>query len=149
MEISRSPIFFDHADYELLETVNQILEHDHIPSNLNNLLDTRLHPHGIKELGAPQSLRIAVAMMSLLGTMRRGSANDRLFALKAVKTEVLHEGSLSMRHNVARVLMRIMKRIVRTKDNPARQLALIHDFNQAASGKPRLVRKQLKKYFLY
>jgi hypothetical protein len=149
MDNNQSRILFDKADYEILNTVNLIQAKGETPSSFKSVLNTELHPQGIKEIGTPQTLRIAVAMMELLGTLKRGTAKERLFALRAVHSETLHEKSISLRHNMARVLMKIMKRLVRLEGDRQRQLVLIHDFRQAASGKPRHVRQQLKNYHLF
>ncbi|MBN2723108.1 MAG: hypothetical protein JXR95_03445 [Deltaproteobacteria bacterium] len=149
MDSQQFRVFHDSEDFQLLETINLILDNGKTPKRLKKLFDTGFHPRGIKELAAPQSLRIAVAMMELLGTLKKGTPEERLHALRAVRTETLHESSQSLRNNVARVLMRIMKRIVRSRGNLPRQLSLIHDFREAATGKPRLVRKYLKKYHLF
>lgn len=139
---------YDDDDYRLLEIVNKILSRGKNPTLLRRLFDPGLHPHGIKELAAPKSLRIASAMIDLLGTFEHGSAKERIAALRAVRGETLHESSHSLRLNAARVLMQIMKEIVRAGEDQARQLALAHDFREASSGKPRLIRKQLRKYHL-
>ncbi|MBU1535770.1 DUF4383 domain-containing protein [Myxococcota bacterium] len=149
MTPEKSPFLFDKEDYSLLETVTHILDHNDLPPHLASLLDTRLHPKGIKELCAPQSQRIAMAMMGLLGTLKQGTAQDRLVALRAVHAETLHENTTTMTHNRARVLMRIMKRVVRCKDDHEQQLRLIHDFRQTATGKPRTVRRMLDRYHLF
>ncbi len=149
MNPQKSALLFDREDYELLDTVTHILQHNDLPPHLAALLDTRLHPKGIKELCAPQSQRIAMAMMGLLGTLKQGTAQERLLALRAVHAEALHENTTTMTYNRARVLMRIMKRVVRCKDDAERQLRLIHDFRQAATGKPRTVRRLLDRYHLF
>ncbi|MDD5090680.1 MAG: hypothetical protein PHQ23_07155, partial [Candidatus Wallbacteria bacterium] len=66
----------------------------------------------------------------------------------AVRAETLHDSSQTHRLNLARVLLQIMKEIVRAGGNEEKQLALAHDFRDASSGNPRLIRKQLRKYHL-
>jgi hypothetical protein len=90
-------------------------------------------PRGIKELAAPRSLRIASAMIDLLGTFESGTASERIAALRAVRAESLHDTSQALRRNVARVLMQIMKEIVRADGDKQRQLALAHDFRVSSS----------------
>jgi hypothetical protein len=148
MKSRRPKLFYDEDDYRLLEIVNRILSHGKNPPMLRRLFESGLHPRGIKELAAPKSLRIASAMIDLLGTLEKGSPEDRLTALRAVRAEVLHDSSQELRLNVARVLLQIMKEIVRAHDDVAQQLALAHDFQEAASGKPRLIRRQLRKFHL-
>ncbi len=144
----RSRIFYDEDDYRLLEIVNKILSRGKNPKMLRRLFEPGLHPRGIKELAASRPLRIAAAMIDLLGTLEHGTAKERIAALKAVRAESLHDSSHALRMNVARVLLQIMKEIIRAGDDPNRQLALAHDFREASSGKPRLIRKQLRKFHL-
>jgi len=144
----RYRLYYDEDDYRLLEIVNKILSRGKNPKLLRRLFEPGLHPRGIKELAAPKSLRLASAMIDLLGTLEHGSASDRLAALRAVRAESLHDSSHSLRMNVGRVLLQIMKEIVRAGGDEARQLPLAHDFREASSGKPRLIRRQLRKYHL-
>ena len=145
---TRKRLFFDADDHRLLAMVNKILARGQNPSLLRNLFDPSLHPRGIKELAAPKSLRIAAAMIDLLGSLEQGSPEERLTALQAVHAEALHESSHSLRRNVARVLLQIAKEIIRAVGDTHKQLSLAHDFREAASGKPRLVRRQLQKFNL-
>ena len=145
---SRSRFYYDEDDYRLLEIVNKILARGKNPKLLRRLFEPGLHPRGIKELAAPKALRLASAMIDLLGTLEHGTANDRIVALRAVRAESLHDSSHLLRLNVARGLLQIMKEIVRAGGDQPRQLALAHDFREASSGKPRLIRKQLRKYHL-
>jgi len=144
----RYRLFYDQNDYRLLEIVNKILARGKNPTLLRRLFEPGLHPRGIKGLAAPKSLRIASAMIDLLGTFDYGSAGERITALRAARAESLHDSSQTHRMNMARVLMQIMKEIVRAKGDEPKQLALAHDFREASSGKPRLIRKQLRKYHL-
>ncbi|OGQ77272.1 MAG: hypothetical protein A2289_02270 [Deltaproteobacteria bacterium RIFOXYA12_FULL_58_15] len=144
----RYHLYYDEDDYRLLEIVNKILSRGRNPALLRRLFEPGLHPRGIKELAAAKSLRVACAMIDLLGTFERGSAGERLAALRAVRAETLHESSHALRMNVARVLMQIMKEIVRAGGHEKRQLELARDFREASSGKARLIRKQLHKYHL-
>ena len=144
----RYRLFYDEGDYRLLEVVNKILSGGKNPTLLRRLFEPGLHPRGIKELAAPKSLRIASAMIDLLGTFEHGTAAERITALRAVRAESLHDSSQALRLNVARVLMQIMKEIVRAAGDKQRQLALAHDFREASSGKPHFIHKQLRKYHL-
>ncbi len=141
-------LFYDKNDYRLLEIVNKILARRKNPSMLRRLFEPGLHPRGIKELAAPRSLRIASAMIDLLDTFEHGSSRERITALRAVRAESLHDSSDTLRLNSARVLLQIMKEIVRAGGDKEKQLALAHDFREASSGKPRLIRKQLRKFHL-
>jgi hypothetical protein len=144
----RHGLYYDDDDYRLLEVVNSIIARGRTPSNLRKLFETDLHPHGIKELGAPRAIRIATAMIDLIGTLERGTAQERIAALRAVREESIHQSGKTLRLNGARVLLQIMKEILRATDDEERQLALAHDFRQASSGKARRIRSQLRKYHL-
>jgi len=47
-----------------------------------------MHPQGIKEMAAPRGLRIAYAIVSLLGSFEKGLAGDRIKALRSLRDEV-------------------------------------------------------------
>ncbi len=148
MASAPSRILFDPQDYELRSTVNEVLDRNKPRKSLKKLLDPYLHPHGIKEMAAPTELRTAYAVIHLLGSLEVGKAQDRLEALRALYEEVLHSATSSLRKNTARVLLQIMKNLVRAQGDPERQLELAHDFRQVATGKPRYVREQLRRYDL-
>lgn len=140
-------LYFDRRDYDLLRIVNDILRRKSL-SDHKRLLGPYLHPHGIKEMAAPQALRIAYAVAHLLGSLEIGEASDRLAALRSLKDEVFYSSQSGMRINTARVLIEIMKNLIRAKGDCTRQLMLAHDFNAAASGRPKIVRDQLAKHHL-
>ena len=106
------------------------------------------HPHGIKEMAESRSLRIAYAMVHLLTSLEMGRMDERLSALRSLKDEVLDTAEGSLPKNTARVLLQIMKELVRARGDHYRQLKLAHDFRITASGRPRVVRKQLLRYHL-
>jgi hypothetical protein len=139
---------FDPEDYELLEVVNPILSGAKPHHLIRRLFDPYLHPRGIKELAAPKSLRLAAAVFDLLNALERGRCEHRLRTLRAVRDEVLHNGSPTLRRNTARVLLQTMKELVRAHGDEHRQLELAHDFKHATTGKPRLIRRLLRKYHL-
>jgi hypothetical protein len=141
-------ILFDPRDYELLGIVNDVLNHNESFIYLRNLLYPYLHPRGIKELAASRGLRIAYAAARLLESLEVGQAEERLTALRCLRDEVMHSGDSPMPNNTARVLLEIMKELVRTRDNKLRQLELAHDFRTATTGKPRIIRALLKRYYL-
>ena len=143
-----SRLLFDHEDYDLLDIVRRIVAKAKRPELGQRLFDPALHPRGIKELGAPKALRIAHAVVDLLQSLEEGQRDERIRALRAVRDEVLHNGSASQRRNVARVLLEIMKRLVRASSDPTLQLELAHDFRDTMAGNPRHVRAQLLKYHL-
>jgi hypothetical protein len=142
-----SQLCFDRGDYALLRIVNDVLARQG-SSSLRRLLAPYLHPHGIKEMAAPKGLRIAYAVVHLLGSLEAGMAGDRLTALRSLRDEVMVAAESGLEKNTARVLLQIMKELVRAKDNPRRQLELAHDFRSAVPGKPRVVRRLLREFHL-
>lgn len=148
MGSGRLKVFFDDRDYKLLDMVNRVLDRKESFSHLNDLLYPHLHPHGIKELAEPRGLRIAYAIIHLLGSLESAKANERLDALRSLMDEVLNSADSHMRRNTARVLLQIMKELVRTREDRLRQLELAHDFLSAVSGKPRIIRKLLREHHL-
>ncbi|MBU1138478.1 MAG: hypothetical protein KKD01_05335 [Proteobacteria bacterium] len=143
-----SRYFFDENDYVLLNIVNDVLNRDEAHKLIKNLLIPYLHPHGIKEMTASMALRIAYAVIHLLGSLEAGKAADRQNALRCLRDEVLCSSQSMLRRNTARVLLEIMKELVRSKGDYLRQLKLARDFRTATFGKPRFIRSQLKKYHL-
>ena len=138
---------FDRRDHELLRIVGDILDRDEYP-DFKRLLTPYLHPSGIKELAAPRGIRIAYAVAHLLGSLESGSAQDRLSALRSLHDETMAVAQSSLRRNTARVLLQIMKEMVRHRFDCRRSLSLAHDFRQAVSGRPRVVRRLLRRFHL-
>ncbi|MDO9516038.1 MAG: hypothetical protein Q7J01_08085 [Syntrophales bacterium] len=143
-----SKVLFDKKDHELLVIVNEVLGRDKSREHLKNLLNPYLHPHGIKEMAASKELRIAYAVIHLLNSLEVGKAEDRLRALRSLRDDVLYSAQTFLHRNTARVLLQIMKKLIQARGDYRRQLELAHDFRMAASGKPRIVREQLKRYHL-
>jgi hypothetical protein len=141
-------IYFDKNDHKLLEVLNDVLERKVDHAQFKTLLTPYLRPHGIKELAASRGLRIAYAIVHLLGSLESAQASERLKALAALRDEVLTAARGNMRNNRARVLIQIVKDLIRAKGDEARQLELAHDFRAAALGKTRFLREQLNKYHL-
>lgn len=148
MKDSIPKILFDREDHELLVIVDEVLNRDESRKYIKNLLNPYLHPHGIKELAASRELRIAYAVVDLLNSLEVGEAAERLSALRSLKDEVLYSAQSHLQKNTARVLIQIMKRLVRSQGDYYSRLQLAHDFRMSASGKPRIIREQLKKYHL-
>ncbi|MBV5316463.1 MAG: hypothetical protein JZU50_01525 [Desulfobulbaceae bacterium] len=148
MKKKPSRLFFDPNDHKLLSIVNDVLKRGTRPQTLSSLLAPYMHPHGIKEMAAPSGLRIAYAIVSLLGSLEAGKAQDRIVALRSLCEEVFSSSTTFYHKNTARVLMQIMKELVRSKGSELKQLQLAHDFRMAYTGKPRMVRAQLAKYHL-
>lgn len=148
MNTKSSRIFFDKLDYHLLQIVGDVLQRGPRSKVFRSLLMEHMHPHGIKELAAPRALRIAYAVVSLLGSFEKGKAHDRLKALRSLRDEVFLSSSTYYRKNTARVLLQIMKELVRTRDSEIGRLKLAHDFRMVSTGNPRLIRKELAKYHL-
>lgn len=141
-------LLFDKRDRDLLKIVNGVLSRS-TPDILGRKdLFPWFHPHGIKELAETRGLRIAYAVIRLLESLEVGNLEDRLNALRALRDEVLHASGGTMPKNAARVLLSIMKDLVRSHGSEIEQLKLAHDFRRAASGKPSIVRKMLRRYHL-
>ena len=142
------PIFFDPRDHDLIRIVNSVYDADARLGYIRKLYYPFFHPLGIKELAESKGLHTAYAIAGLLESMERGVIENRLAALRALKNDVLDTADGPMPRNTARVLLQIMKELVRTKGDDARQLQLAHTFRLAAFGKPRVVRKLLAHYHL-
>jgi len=140
--------FFDKDDYELLRIVKKVLSRAHKQQSMSSLMIASMHPHGIKEMAASRGLRIAQAIAQLLGSLETGKADDRLVALRSLRDEVFLSATTYFQKNTARVLMQIMKELVRNRGNTLRQLKLAHDFRLVSTGRPRLVRTELRQYHL-
>jgi hypothetical protein len=143
-----SKILFDKRDHELLSIVNEVCDPNNKLRYLKRLLDPYLHPHGIKEMVAPQGLRIAYAVLNLLDSLDVGKAKDRIGALRSLKGEILNVTRSPLRNNTGRVLLQIMKELVRTHGDYGRQLKLARDFHIATSGNPRVIRSFLRQHHL-
>ncbi len=146
---SISRFFFDKNDHILLNIVNDVLNRDVAQQDIESLLTTYLHPHGIKEMTASTGLRIAYAVIHLLGSLEAGMAIDRQNALRLLRDEVFCSSQQGALHkNTARVLLEIMKELVRSKGDYVKQLQLARDFRMATFGKPQFIRMQLAKHHL-
>ncbi|MDR2801334.1 MAG: hypothetical protein LBB52_08780 [Desulfovibrio sp.] len=143
-------IYFDAKDHELLRTVNDFLERgkDSCEQGEQSAFYSVLHPHGIKELAQSQEIRVAYALVNLLDTIEEGQAQERIRALQSLHTEVLSVPGSSFRYNTGRVLIQIMKSLIRAHGNIEEQLKLAHDFRRASTGTRRIVRRQLRRYYL-
>jgi len=147
-ELARpSRAYFDRKDYELLRIVCDVVQRDDAPSH-KKLLAPYMHPHGIKEMAATRGLRIAYSVVHLLGSLETGKAEDRLSALRALHAEVLTTGQSGLRRNTARVLVQLMKDMVRAHGDTLTQLMFAHDFREACSGNPMVIRRHLARYHL-
>lgn len=142
-----SRFLFDREDHALLKIVGDVLGRRKIPG-MRRLLTPYLHPHGIKEMAAPRELRMAYAIIHLLGSLEAGMAGDRIKALRSLRDEVLFSAESDLEKNTARLLLQTIKELVRAKDDPLRQLELAHDFRAASSGRPRVVRRGLAEHHL-
>lgn len=143
-------IYFDAKDYEICQVVNEFIQDRDSEGDAaqQKLFRASLHPHGIKELAVSKELRIAEAVIELLGSLEAGRVQDRIDALQCLHDEVLYAESSTFRHNTGRVLIQIMKELIRSHDHPDKQLRLAHDFRMAATGRRAIVQKMLKRYFL-
>ncbi|SMP66200.1 hypothetical protein SAMN06295888_113103 [Desulfonatronum zhilinae] len=139
-------LYFDRKDFELLAIVNDVLQGEDEP-NLKSLLTPYLHPHGIKEMAASTGLRVAYAVVRLFRSLERSDVEERLRTLQALREEIFSMSGVALRNNTARVLLQIMKELVRAEDESAK-LQLARDFRDAATGRPRAIARQLRKYHL-
>lgn len=140
--------YFDKQDRELLTLVNRVINTRGTHRMEYTLFDAGLHPHGIKALSVSLEMRVAQAVVQLLGSLEAGKAEDRLRALHTLYDEVLNSAGTSLRRNTARVLIQIMKELVRAHGNELQQLKLAHEFRRATTGNPRVVRRLLDRYHL-
>jgi hypothetical protein len=136
---------FDRKDYDLIRIVNDVLSSSKFT---RKLYFSYFHPNGIKEMAETKGLRSAYAVAQLLNSLEIGGVEDRLNALRSLRREVIDTAEGPIPKNTARVLLQIMKNLVRAYGNPRRQLELAHDFRMTASGKPRIVRRQLRQHHL-
>ncbi|MBI9112510.1 hypothetical protein [Maridesulfovibrio ferrireducens] len=141
-------MFFDSQDYKLLGIVRDILNRDVAIGEDRYLLAPHLSPHGIRELVGSRGLRIAYSVAHLLSSLETEGVSRRLSALRSLRDEVLAMPKGALRMNTARVLIQIMKKLVRSVDDEDLCLELAHNFHEAATGKPRVVREFLDSYYL-
>lgn len=142
-------IQFDKKDRELLKMINDVLDNGLTTSEEKEVLSTSLHPHGIQNMVDTHEVRMALAVINLLERLGNNEGSrERLAALKTLHNEVVYSAQTSFKFNTSRVLIQIMKELVRARGNVEEQLKLIHDFQKAAAGNPRIVRHYLTKYFL-
>jgi hypothetical protein len=139
---------FDKRDHELIRIVNAVQRGEGSDEFTRRHYYPYFHPHGIKEMAESKGLRIAYAVIHLLSSLEGGGVDERINALRSLRKEILDIAEGPMPKNTARVLLQIMKDLVRANGNYRMQLELAHDFRTAASGKPRIIRKQLRRYHL-
>ena len=140
--------FFDKRDQDLIKIVNAVYDQGNALGYTEKLFYPFFHPFGIKELAESKGLRIANSVVHLLESMERGDEEYRLQALRGLKDEILNTAEGSLPKNTARVLLQIMKELVRARGDHFKQLEIAHAFRTAASGKPRIIRRQLKAHHL-
>ena len=132
----------------MLNIVNEVLTRNNACKYTKKTVYPYFHPNGIKEMAESRGLRIAHAIIHLLEFLEVGGINDRLSALRSLRDEVLNTTGGILPKNTARVLLQIMKELVRAHGNYRRQLELAHDFRTTATGNPRIIRAQLRRYHL-
>ncbi len=143
-----SPPLFDKRDHDLIDLVNEVRDQSEKYGYARKRYYPFFHPNGIKEKAEPRSLRIAYAVARLITSLEIGEVEDRINALKMLRAEAIDAAAGPLPKNTARVLMQLMKELVRSRGDYHRQLMLAHDFRTTASGKPRVVRRHLKRYHL-
>lgn len=148
MDNNISRFLFDKRDHELIRIVNDVLSGRSGIKYARRLYSPYFHSLGIKEMAETKGLRIAFAVVHLLSSLEVGGMEDRINALRSLRSEVIDTAEGPMPKNTARVLLQLMKDLVRAFGDHHKQLQLAHDFRTTASGKPRIVRRQLKHYHL-
>jgi hypothetical protein len=143
-----SPLFFDKRDHDLIKTVEEVRNRAGKYGYARKRYYSAFHPNGIKEKAEPRGLRIAYSVAHLLDSLEEGAMEDRINALRMLRSEVIDTAAGPIPKNTARALLEIMKELVRSRNDYNRQLILAHDFRKVASGKPRVVRRHLKRYHL-
>ena len=139
---------FDTQDVVFLSQVKRAIELNRAEHAAVFPHTDALHPNGIIDLAIPAEMRMASAVLRLLDSLEQGQEEERIHALRALREEVMVSARTNLRRNTGRVLIQIMKEIVRAQGDDERQLRLAHDFRQAASGKPAVIRRMLRRYFL-
>ena len=148
MTDKQAKFLFDKRDHELIRIVNNVQQVESSARFARKFYFPYLHPHGIKEMTETKGLRAAYAVAQLLNSLEIGGVDDRINALRSLRHEVIDIAEGPLPKNTARVLLQIMKDLVRAQGDYRRQLELAHDFRRTASGKPRLVRRHLRRYHL-
>jgi hypothetical protein len=141
-------LLFDKRDHLLIRIVNDALSADRKGRFARKVYFPYLHPHGIKEMTETKGLRSAYAVAQLLSSLEVGGVDDRINALRSLRSEVIDTAEGPLAKNTARVLLQIMKDLVRAHGDYRKQLELAHEFRRTTSGKPRIVRQQLRHYHL-
>jgi hypothetical protein len=141
--------FFDRHDHELVALIDA---HVALAAQRGRgepaPRPTTFHPNGLTELGSSKAIRVAWAVMGLIDDTLPSTAQDRLDALRALRAEACSAARTPFRLNTARALVQLMKELLRARGDVDEQLRLAHDFNKAASGRPRIVRTVLHRYNL-
>jgi hypothetical protein len=146
-KVRYSSLLFDPQDYKLIQMVNGFVA-ARARRNALTPPESNLHPNGIIEMTSEHGLRLAGAVIVLLESLEAGDLDERVRALRRLHDEVLYSTHSSLQNNTARVLVQIMKDLVRSHDDRARQLPLAHEFHSAVRGAPRVIRSLLRKYHL-
>ncbi len=139
-------LLFDKADISILREI-KLLERESEKSSTLPAVSYSSHAEGIIEIAAGVELRIAAAVYLLLNSTRSDDYPRRLRTLQRLyhDVEALDKG---LRLNASRVQVEIMKAIFDCPGSVRRRLELIRDFREVRTGKPRIVRDQLRHYQL-
>ena len=143
--MQKNVFLFDKQDTVFLKSVNASIECN---NTLASHYQHEIHPNGIIDMCISREMRIATAVISLIDRLQTNNVDERLIALRNLHHEVLLTSRTKFRRNTARVLIEIMKEIIRAYGDEQKQLQLAHDFRIAATGKPTIVRKLLRRYHL-
>ncbi len=139
-------LLFDKADLDILREI-RLLERESDKSSTLPAVSYSSHAEGIIEIAAGVEMRIAAAVYFLLNSTTTDEYPRRLRTLQRLYHDVdtLDKG---LRLNAARVQVEIMKSIFDCQGSVRRRLELIRDFREVRTGKPRIVRGQLRHYQL-
>lgn len=142
-------LFFDRRDHELVALIDHHLSRSAARGRGEAPPRPAIfHPNGLAQLGSSKALRVAWAVMGLIDDTAPSTAQERLDALRALKAETCSTARTPFRLNTARALVQLMKELLRASGDVEEQLRLAHDFNKAASGRPRIVRAYLHRHNL-
>ncbi len=139
-------VLFDSVDREIFNEI-ALLENKSEDSATLPFFTYSSHAEGIIEVSVTVEVRIAATVYFLMNSIHGEEYMKRLKALQRLFHDVcgVEKG---LRFNAARVLIEIMKEIFACRGNDKRRLELIRDFREVYTGKPGIVRRQLKSYQL-
>ena len=139
-------VLFDKDDLSILQEII-LLEKENAGGSALPLIPGSSHAEGILGIAGSVEFRVAEALYLLLNSTKQEQHLQRLRALQRLKHDVSDIGQ-GLRLNAGRLLVEIMKEIFACKGDDRSRLELIRDFREVYTGKPRIVRRQLRLYQL-